>query len=306
MITKRKYNTNTKTKKNKHNNKINSKISNIRTKKDTNNHNSISVLSYNISWESMSGAKKDWALCSNNTNPKNPMHVSVCVSNIGKVINENPTDFITLQEATEYKKLLRECPRLHKMQYNVHTSGLDVVVTFWDNKYKIIDSVEGEFEKGRPWMATIFTNGICLINVHFGHYDSQEEYSKMVNMIKTINARIKIINARIKTINARIKKTNKENKENIIQCNRYIISGDFNYDIKDLAGGKGIIILDDIKFYHHHKHMLTCCISRRRHYDHVIDSYKTPKDIIIPDVEYMASDHKPIIGKLLIQMDKYV
>ena len=301
MIDKRKYNTNTnKNNTNKNNtnkNNTNKKnINYIKTKhnQQKNKHNNgISVLSYNISWESMSGAKKDWALCSNNTNPKNPMHVSVCVSNIGKVINENPTDFITLQEATEYKKLLLECPRLRNGHYKVHSSGLDVIVTFWDNKYKIIDNVVGEFEKGRPWMATIFTNGICLINVHFGHYDSWEEYSKMVNMIETINARIK-------TINARINKTNKENKENVIQCNRYIISGDFNYNIKDLADGKGIIILDGIKFYHHHKHILTCCISRRRHYDHVIDSFKTPKDIIIPKVEYMASDHKPIIGKLLI------
>jgi len=303
MINKRKYNEHIKTKKNKHNKIVPSKIANSRTKKDTNNHNSISVLSYNISWESMSGKDKDWALCSNNKNPKNPRHVSICVSNIGKVINENSTDFITLQEATDYKKLLQECPKLNKMQYKVHNSGLDVIVTFWNRKYKIIGSVEGEFEKGRPWMATIFSNGICLVNVHFGHYDSKEEYSKMENMMIIINAKIKTINAR--QINARqnnARQSNDENKENIIQCNRYIISGDFNYDIKDLAGGKGIIILDNIKFYHHHKHILTCCISRRRHYDHVIDSYKTPKDIIIPDVEYMASDHKPIIGLLQKQL----
>ena len=253
-----------------------SKTRHTKTKYTIKNRN-ISVLSYNISWESMSGAKKDWALCSNNTNPKNPRHVSVCVSNIGKVINENPTDFITLQEATEYKKLLLECPRLKKMQYKVHNSDLDVIVTFWDNKYKMIDSVEGEFEKNRPWMAILFSNGICLVNVHFGHYDSNEEYNKMENMIKKINAKI---------------------KENIIKCNRYIISGDFNYDIKDLAGGNGIINLDGVKFYNHPKHMLTCCVSRRRHYDHIIDSYKPPKDIFIPNVEYMASDHKPIIGLL--------
>lgn len=252
-------------------------------------HNNISILSYNVSWESMSGAKKDWALCSNNTNPKNPRHVSVCVSNIGKVINENPTDFITLQEATEYKKLLLECPRLNKMQYKVHNSSLDVIVTFWNNKYKMIGSVEGEFEKGRPWMAILFSNGICLVNVHFGHYDINDEYSKMENMIKKINAKIK----------ENEKGNCKGNcKGNILTCNRYIISGDFNYDIKDLAGGNGIINLDGVKFYYHPKHMLTCCVSRRRHYDHVIDSYKPPKEIFIPNVEYMASDHKPIIGLL--------
>ena len=269
--------------------KRHTKTKHTKTRHTKTKHNNISVLSYNVSWESMSGAKKDWALCSNNTNPKNPRHVSVCVSNIGKVINENPTDFITLQEATEYKKLLLECPRLKKMQYKVHNSDLDVIVTFWDNKYKMIDSVEGEFEKGRPWMATLFSNGICLINVHFGHYDTNEEYSKMENMIKKINAKIK----------ENKKRNDKGNdKGNIVTCNRYIISGDFNYDIKDLRGGKGIINLYGVKFYYHPKHMLTCCVSRRRHYDHVIDSYKPPQEIFIPNVEYMASDHKPIIGLL--------
>jgi hypothetical protein len=249
----------------------------------------------------MSGAKKDWMLCSNNTNPKNPRHVSVCVSNIGKVINENPTDFITLQEATEYKKLLLECPRLKKMQYKVHNSSLDVIVTFWDNKYKMISSIEGEFEKGRPWMAILFSNGICLVNVHFGHYDTNEEYSKMENMIKNINAKIKENKKKNEKRNEKgnEKGNDKGNdKGNIVTCNRYIISGDFNYDIKDLRGGKGIINLDGVKFYYHPKHMLTCCVSRRRHYDHVIDSYKPPHEIFIPNVEYMASDHKPIIGLL--------
>ena len=125
----KKYNSN---KKSKHTKRVTIKHTKRVTSKDN-----ISILSYNISWESMSGRVKDWALCSNNTNPKHPKHNSVCVSNIGKVINENPTDFITLQEATDYDKLLLECPRLNKMQYKVHNSGLDVIVTFWDANYKL-------------------------------------------------------------------------------------------------------------------------------------------------------------------------
>jgi endonuclease/exonuclease/phosphatase family metal-dependent hydrolase len=239
--------------------------------------NNIMVLSYNISWESMSGAKRDWTLCSNNTNPKHPKHNSVCVSNIGNVINNNPADFIALQEATDYKKLLDECPRLNKMEYIHHKSGLDVVITFWDKKYKLVSSLEGEFEKGRPWLATLFNNGCCFINVHFGHYDSTEEYKKLENIIKIITARMNT------------------SKTKII---RFIISGDFNYDIKDFGDKKGIINLDGHRFYHHPKHMLTCCVSRRRHYDHVIDTYRAPIDIVIPDVEFMASDHKPILATL--------
>jgi hypothetical protein len=286
MIYKKKYKTSSKINKTKTKTKPKTNKKNLKhkytikhdSKNDSKNDN-ISILSYNISWESMSGAKKDWILCSNKTNVNNSKHFSVCVSNIGMVINQNKTDFITLQEATDYEKLLQECPRLKNMQYKVHNSDVDVIVTFWDKKYKIFSTITGEFEKNRPWMATIFTNGICLINVHFGHYNSNEEYKKMNNMIKTINSKI---------------------QDNYIK--RYIISGDFNYDIKKLGYAKGIINgiinLDGIKFYHHHKHMLTCCISRLQHNDHIIDSYKQPIKLFIPKVEFMASDHKPIIGFL--------
>jgi endonuclease/exonuclease/phosphatase family metal-dependent hydrolase len=266
----------------------------IRTRiRNDNTRRDISILSYNISWESMSGAKKDWQLCSNNTNPKNPNHSSVCVSNIAKVINENPVDFITLQEATDYEKLLKECPILGKMKYIVHNSGLDVIITFWDSKYKMIKTVKGEFEKGRPWMATIFSNGICLINVHFGHYDSHDEYKHLENIIKKIKQKCNIFKSTRQTITNLSKKKLYDN-----MISRFIISGDFNYDIKNFGDKKGIIILDDVRFYHNPKHMLTCCISRRRHYDHVIDTYHSPLKITIPEVNYMASDHKPIIARL--------
>lgn len=247
-----------------------------RTKKKT---KVLQILSYNISWESMSGMKRSWELCSNNTNPKHPKHNSICVSNIANVINNNSCDFITLQEATNYKKLLNECPRLNKMQHREHNSGLDVVITFWDNKYKLIEYITGEFEKGRPWIAVVFSNGLCLINVHFGHYSSNEEYNHLEHIIKIILN--KYIEKHIKTI-----------------INRIIIAGDFNYDIKDFGDKKGIITLNNYRFYYHPKHILTCCIYRRRHYDHIIDTSAAPIDIIIPDVEYMASDHKPIIATL--------
>lgn len=253
---------------------INRQKSITKTRHTKTKHNSISVLSYNVSWESMSGKDKNWYLCSNNNNSINKNYVSVCVSNIGKVINENPTDFITLQEADNYKKLLNECPQLKKMKYKIHNSGLETCVTFWNNKYKILSSVEGEFENERPWLAILFTNGLCLINVHFGHYNRIEEYNKINKMLNTINTKL----------NCTIK--------------RYIIAGDFNYDIKNIGKKKGIINIHNNKFYYHLKHILTCCLLRIKHYDHIIDSYKPPKDIYIPNVEYMASDHKPIIALL--------
>ena len=152
----------------------------------------IFILSYNISWESMTGNVSIWPLCSNNTDKSNPKNNSVCISNIGKVINDNKTDFVTLQEAGEYKKLLSVSPRLSMMKYKTHKSGLNVIVTFWNNTYKFIKKITGEFDIGRPWMAIIFSNGICLINVHCGHYNSNKVTEKLKKLIKNINDNIHI------------------------------------------------------------------------------------------------------------------
>ena len=100
----------------------------------------------------------------------------------------------------------------------------------------------------------------------------------------------------IKKINAKIKENEKGNcKGNILTCNRYIISGDFNYDIKKFGDSRNSFELNNTKFYLNPKHILTCCINRNRHNDHVIDSLKSPINISIPKVDYMASDHKPIL-----------
>lgn len=233
----------------------------------------IKILSYNISWESMSGEKHDWPLCSNNIDNNHPKHNSICVGNIGKVIEENTSDFVVLQEAADYKILMKESPRLKNMNYKLHKSGKDVVITFWNNKFKLHKYIFGEFEHGRPWLATIFSNGLCLINVHLGHYQSLDVYKKLNHMIKYINSQF------------------------ISSIKRYIISGDFNYDIKKFSNDNNFI-LDNQKFYYNKKHILTCCVNRTKHYDHVIDTLKPPLDIIIPDVHYMASDHKPILATL--------
>lgn len=258
----------------KNNNTTNTKDNKIINTKENNN---ITHLSYNISWESMSGSVKDWDLCSNNTDKNNPKHNSICISNIGTVINENKTDFVTLQEAGDYKKLLAICPHLSTMHYKTYKSGLNVIVTFWNNKYKFIKKITGEFSKGRPWMAIIFSGELCVINVHFGHYKHYEEYNKLKSIIHDIKHELADTNIFIK---------------------RYIIAGDFNYDIKKLSNNSGKINLDNIIFYYHPKHLLTCCVRRITHYDHIIDSYKTPNKIFIPNVKYMASDHKPIIAVL--------
>jgi endonuclease/exonuclease/phosphatase family metal-dependent hydrolase len=256
----------------------------------------ISVLSYNISWESMTGSKSNWDLCSNNTDPKHPKHNSVCVSNIAQVIDKNPVDFVCLQESTNFKNLIKESPVLQKMKYYEHTSKNENIVTFWDSTYKFINSHSDEFEPGRPYLATYFKRGkhsICIVNVHFGHYTDADVLKHFLQIVK----KLKLV-------------------EYIALGGRVIIAGDFNNNIKTLGRGgafgrtisdniitkkpnKSLCLdIDGVKFWMNRKHLLTCCLNRVKHNDHIIDSLAPPIKVYIPPVKYMASDHKPIIGLL--------
>jgi hypothetical protein len=293
--------------------------------------NPLRVFSYNISWESMSGTKSEWPLCSNNKDSSHPKHNSICVSNISGVIHENPADFVLLQEAADFKKLI-DGSILSEMRYEVHNSAKDVLVTFWNKKYKMIDCVKGEFENGRPWMATVFQGGLCIVNIHMGHYSDRYELIMLNKMMRTITEELignnkigktrKTSNTSITTKNVKIKSKSKskKTKKNTVhsgnkmqllgkmmdlklnklmmkKMSRVIIGGDFNNDIKKLSRN-GVLELGNRNYYHHPKKILTCCIKRTTHFDHVIDSQKVPLDIIIPDVHYMASDHKPILVTL--------
>jgi endonuclease/exonuclease/phosphatase family metal-dependent hydrolase len=237
----------------------------------------IKIISYNLSWESMTGKEPNWVLCSNNTDPLNPRHNSVCVSNIATVLEDNLADFILLQEADNYNNLLEESHRLKQMGYEFHESDMDKMVTFWNKKYKPVKIIRDEFEKGRPWMAILYTNGWCVVNVHFGHYTREEEIMKLNQLVRKIKKEV--------------------NKSQSGGYKRIIIGGDFNHNIKKL-GQDGKMLLDDVIFYYHPKHILTCCINRNVHYDHVIDTQSPLLDITIPPVAYMASDHKPILATL--------
>lgn len=256
-----------------------------KTKKNNNLQKTLKIISYNISWESMTGADNNWTLCSNNKNLNHPKHNSICVGNIADVFNDNKSlDFVTLQEAVNFEKLIEQSSQLKNMKYEIYKSGLEIIVTFWDPKYKYLYSITGEFESGRPWMGIIFKNGICLVNVHFGHYNNKKEYRHIEKMLFILKEEIR----------------KKEDSNKIkINVNRFIISGDFNYNIKEFGNSNKNIIINGTKFYYHPKHILTCCIKRRTHYDHVIDSMARPIEIKIPDVKYMASDHKPILVELI-------
>ena len=73
-------------------------------------------------------------------------------------------------------------------------------------------------------MATLFTNGICVINVHMGHYTKDIKYYKLEVLLFSIKDHIM-----------------KKGDSKIVK--RYIISGDFNYNNKEIGKKKTIIKL---------------------------------------------------------------
>lgn len=273
-------------------NKKTSKLTRKTHSKYTNTHKSrsnrhtlvrkgIKVLAYNISWESMTGRKPEWELCSNNTDPAHPRHNSICVGNVARVFEENTADFILLQEADSHDHLIKQSPRLSKMDYEYHESSKDKMITFWNKKYKPVKVIRDKFEPGRPWMAILYSNGWCVVNVHFGHYSKTDEINMMNQLIRKIKKELR---------------TRQGQYQNV--CKRIIIGGDFNYDIKRL-GRDGKMVIDNTEFNYHAKNLLTCCINRMVQNDHVIDTHAPLLDIEIPKVAHLASDHKPVLATLV-------
>ena len=223
----------------------------------------IKLITYNISWKSMTGLDRNWNLC-NTRDEKDRRWVGVCVDNIKNTIDNKKYDFILLQEATNYKKLIEGSKYLKHMQYLHSKSGKDEIITFWNKKYIPLNYKYGEFKRGRPWQYVEFKE-FTLINIHAPHISLDNLLLHLAEIINHIN-------------------------------NRIIIGGDFNNMID-----KKKIKINGRTFYNDNKMLYTCCQPNNLHYyfDHIIDTKKTPH-INIKKVKLLSSDHLPITGRLSI------
>ena len=83
--------------------------------------------------------------------------------------------------------------------------------------------VTGEFEEGRPWMAILFTNGLCIINVHMGHYDKEKQLKMMDKMMLEINKNMMHIQ--------KTEKTKNKLDLNNINCVKMLVNFNIDYRI---------------------------------------------------------------------------
>lgn len=229
------------------------------------------LLTYNLSWESMTG-QKDWGIC-NSTDKNNKRYFMICINNIADIIDKRDNDIIALQEAANYKKLIESSNRLQQMDYHINSSGKEDMITFWNKKYKLNNFIDGEFENGRPYTILLFDEFI-IINVHMGHYNKNIVYNKLEHIINVLNIYL-------------------NNKKK-----RVIIMGDFNFDLSKF-GSK--LKLKNYSFNFDNNKIKTCCSSTNENNykintDNILDTKSIPITHTIKYDNLLRSDHLPLFG----------
>ncbi len=203
------------------------------------NKDNLKILSYNVNWKHMKG-REDGEI-------KECKKENLCSSNVNElIINELPLDFIFLQEFANEKVLLKDI----KSKFHIikSISEREYMVTCVNLKYTIKKTINGEFEKGRPFLIVLLNENICLVNVHMPHNDDYK--------------------GNLKIIEKRILKE-KINLDNF----RVILSGDFNQDI-----GLSLTFLGK-KMYNTQKEYTCCLYSTHMYKNKNILKYKKGKNI---------------------------
>jgi hypothetical protein len=249
------------------------------------NKNNLKILSYNVSWENMKGQRNKRGIIHN----EECLQPNFCATNIASFIrDELPLDFIFIQEAARIDLLVSNLhPSTHIILYK---SGLETILTIVDFHYKIINSIGGEFEYGRPFLCTFLSTSICLINVHMGH---KEDFYSDIHIIER-----------------QLKKNSYSNK--IFESYRIIIGGDFNQKLNSTYTFMGKTIYKNtsspscgLKTKHNDKSIEDLSLFKMNYADHIFDSDNnivysmnlTPinsDNLIIP-----ASDHLAVYAELL-------
>jgi len=253
----------------------------------------IRVLSWNISWEAMTGTITSGVTTAC---PRRSTGITICLENIVSVIDNasQPYDFICLQEAAKWNNIYSLSNRLRVMSHRVTKSGYEEMVTFYDpNKYKL-DTGDYEIsghlgESGRPLLILFFNNNLCVINMHPGHGSDFLRFDR--HLVRILSG--------LYGVNNFIKK---------LQTYNIIMAGDMNMEP---STGNTFIILTDPYFkipggriLKSVNHMKTCCNPSLNSsygmfgaYDQILTTYSYIKSEILSPNK-LASDHLPIVARI--------
>lgn len=111
---------------------------------------------------------------------KNPDGTTLCMRNLIDFIEEHDHikfDIIGLQESNRYRTIIKNSTTLKKMNYVVHRSDVEDIVTFYNPEFKLEALYVGEFNSGRPFQILVFDK-ITVINLHYNHSQSLESLER--------------------------------------------------------------------------------------------------------------------------------
>lgn len=231
------------------------------------NELNISICSYNIFWKIMKNDSSP-LVAKLGKNKLYELKLNI-LKNIYNIKNYYNPYFFCFQEAENHHEIT---DLFDKSEYKFHInySNPEHMLTIWQHKlFKKKISIDGEFEKGRPFCIFIFkdlrfSNYFILVNIHPGH-NSNTLDSIFKPIQNSIDNNIKIIK-----------------KYNII---RICICGDFNRDIKSqilMEPQKFNIKINQLVFFFfpNINNNKTCCniegYGYNKNYDQVIDSHNEP------------------------------
>lgn len=135
------------------------------------------ILTYNICWQAMSNTAAGSTPELGAKCVKNPDGTTLCMRNLIDFIEDHDHikfDIIGLQESNRYRAIIKHSNTLKKLNYVVHRSGIEDIVTFYNPEFKLEALNVGEFKSGRPFQILVFDQ-MVVVNLHYNHSQSVDE-----------------------------------------------------------------------------------------------------------------------------------
>ncbi len=186
----------------------------------------ISVISYNISWGAMTGDENDisdrtLAQECKKLDKQNPDDPTQCLTNVRAILEARKnTDFIALQEATNWEHIIKGSQKLKNMGYVHHKeNNADLCTLYNSDKFKLLGINMGDLKKdfssgGRPYHILFFKKKIenpnnknkIYIFINFHNEKGEDiDKDKVENMLKPMNENFIYNVSLVKDINFDIK-----------------------------------------------------------------------------------------------------